>query len=147
MYSDFSFCSQWASLIIIYHYQQPKNMNMKVFLFDGDMDRLGEFFEPAIRRIPVLGELGMRTIVNGPITITGTANLDAGLTVNGYFNMPGGSSAILNIDTTDVGVDIVRNGECLGDRRAGGRAPRGARRWRIVSPHCRPSPMRSDPRR
>ncbi len=39
-------------------------------LFDGDMDRLSEFFEPAIRRIPVLGELGMRTIVNGPIPIS-----------------------------------------------------------------------------
>ena len=40
------------------------------FLFDGDMDRLGEFFEPAIRRLPILGELGMRTIVNGPIPIS-----------------------------------------------------------------------------
>jgi len=39
-------------------------------LFDGDMDRLEEFFEPAMRRIPVLGELGMRTIVNGPIPIS-----------------------------------------------------------------------------
>ena len=34
------------------------------------MDRLEEFFEPAMRRIPVLGELGMRTIVNGPIPIS-----------------------------------------------------------------------------
>jgi 4-methylaminobutanoate oxidase (formaldehyde-forming) len=40
------------------------------FLFDGDMERLGEFFEPAMQRIPVLGELGMRTIVNGPIPIS-----------------------------------------------------------------------------
>jgi 4-methylaminobutanoate oxidase (formaldehyde-forming) len=40
------------------------------FLFDGDMDRLQEFFEPAMHRIPVLGELGMRTIVNGPIPIS-----------------------------------------------------------------------------
>jgi len=39
-------------------------------LFDGDMDRLAEFFEPAILRIPVLGELGMRTIINGPIPIS-----------------------------------------------------------------------------
>ena len=39
-------------------------------LFDGDMDRLQEFFEPAMRRIPVLGELGLRTIVNGPIPIS-----------------------------------------------------------------------------
>ena len=40
------------------------------FLFDGDMERLGEFFEPAMRRIPILNELGMRTIVNGPIPIS-----------------------------------------------------------------------------
>ena len=39
-------------------------------LFDGDMDRLEEFFEPAMRRIPILAELGMRTIVNGPIPIS-----------------------------------------------------------------------------
>jgi len=39
-------------------------------LFDADIDRLQEFFEPAMRRIPVLGELGMRTIVNGPIPIS-----------------------------------------------------------------------------
>ncbi len=44
--------------------------NNERHLFDGDMDRLGEFFEPAIQRIPVLGELGMRTIVNGPIPIS-----------------------------------------------------------------------------
>jgi len=40
------------------------------FLFDGDMERLGEFFEPAIHRIPILGELGIRTIINGPIPIS-----------------------------------------------------------------------------
>ncbi len=39
-------------------------------LFDGDMDRLLEFFEPAMHRIPILGELGMRSIVNGPIPIS-----------------------------------------------------------------------------
>ncbi|MCH8177509.1 MAG: FAD-binding oxidoreductase, partial [Proteobacteria bacterium] len=39
-------------------------------LFDGDMDRLAEFFEPAMKRIPILAELGMRTIVNGPIPIS-----------------------------------------------------------------------------
>ncbi len=40
------------------------------FLFDGNMDRLAEFFEPAMQRIPALGELGMRSIVNGPIPIS-----------------------------------------------------------------------------
>ncbi|MCP4432572.1 MAG: FAD-dependent oxidoreductase, partial [Gammaproteobacteria bacterium] len=44
--------------------------NNERHLFDGDMDRLSEFFEPAIQRIPVLGELGMRTIINGPIPIS-----------------------------------------------------------------------------
>ncbi len=39
-------------------------------LFDGDMDRLEEFFEPALHRLPVLGELGVRTIINGPIPIS-----------------------------------------------------------------------------
>jgi sarcosine dehydrogenase len=39
-------------------------------LFDADFDRLEEFFEPAMQRIPILGELGMRTIVNGPIPIS-----------------------------------------------------------------------------
>ncbi len=39
-------------------------------LFDGDMDRLEEFLEPAMKRLPILGELGIRTIVNGPIPIS-----------------------------------------------------------------------------
>lgn len=39
-------------------------------LFDGNLDRLEEFFEPALQRIPVLGELGVRTIINGPIPIS-----------------------------------------------------------------------------
>jgi len=39
-------------------------------LFDGDPDRLAEIYEPAARRIPVLNDLGMRTIVNGPIPIS-----------------------------------------------------------------------------
>ncbi|MCP5039250.1 MAG: FAD-dependent oxidoreductase, partial [Rhodobacteraceae bacterium] len=39
-------------------------------LFDGDMDRLEEFLEPAMRRLPILGKLGIRTIINGPIPIS-----------------------------------------------------------------------------
>lgn len=39
-------------------------------LFDGDLERMAEVFEPAARRIPVLNDLGMRTIVNGPIPIS-----------------------------------------------------------------------------
>lgn len=40
------------------------------YLFDGDVDRLGEIYEPAIHRIPLLEELGLRTVVNGPIPIS-----------------------------------------------------------------------------
>ena len=39
-------------------------------LFDGDIDRIAEVFEPAAQRIPVLNDLGMRTLVNGPIPIS-----------------------------------------------------------------------------
>lgn len=39
-------------------------------LFDADMDRLEEFLEPAMHRLPILGKLGIRTIVNGPIPIS-----------------------------------------------------------------------------
>ena len=39
-------------------------------LFDADMDRLEEFLEPAIHRIPILQDLGIRTIINGPIPIS-----------------------------------------------------------------------------
>jgi sarcosine dehydrogenase len=39
-------------------------------LYDGDTDRMIEILEPAAHRIPVLGELGMRTIINGPIPIS-----------------------------------------------------------------------------
>jgi 4-methylaminobutanoate oxidase (formaldehyde-forming) len=39
-------------------------------LFDDDMDRLEEIFEPAARRLPILNELGVRSIVNGPIPIS-----------------------------------------------------------------------------
>ncbi len=39
-------------------------------LFDGDTDRMIDILEPATRRIPILNELGMRTIINGPIPIS-----------------------------------------------------------------------------
>jgi sarcosine dehydrogenase len=39
-------------------------------LFDADMDRIEEFLTPAMRRLPILGELGVRSIVNGPIPIS-----------------------------------------------------------------------------
>ncbi len=40
------------------------------FLFDSRLDRLEEFFEPAMRRLPILNDLGIRTIINGPIPIS-----------------------------------------------------------------------------
>ena len=39
-------------------------------LFDGNMERIEEFLEPAIHRLPFLAEAGIRTIVNGPIPIS-----------------------------------------------------------------------------
>lgn len=39
-------------------------------LFDCDMERQEEFVEPAMKRLPILGELGVRTIINGPIPIS-----------------------------------------------------------------------------
>ncbi len=39
-------------------------------LFDADMDRLEEYLEPALHRLPILGDLGIRTVVNGPIPIS-----------------------------------------------------------------------------
>jgi len=39
-------------------------------LFGGDTDRLSEFLEPAMARLPILERLGIRSIVNGPIPIS-----------------------------------------------------------------------------
>ena len=39
-------------------------------LFDADMDRIEEFLEPAMQRLPILSDLGVRTIINGPIPIS-----------------------------------------------------------------------------
>jgi len=40
------------------------------FLFDSNIERLEEFFAPALKRLPVLNSLGIRTIINGPIPIS-----------------------------------------------------------------------------
>ena len=40
------------------------------YLFDANIDRLEEFLTPAMQRIPVLNELGVHTIINGPIPIS-----------------------------------------------------------------------------
>jgi len=39
-------------------------------LFPPNFERLGLFAEPASRRIPVLGEIGVQTVINGPIPVS-----------------------------------------------------------------------------
>lgn len=39
-------------------------------LFDANQDRLEEVFLPAAHRLPLINELGLRTVVNGPIPIS-----------------------------------------------------------------------------
>lgn len=39
-------------------------------LFDANIDRMEEVFLPAAHRIPLLNDLGVRTVVNGPIPIS-----------------------------------------------------------------------------
>ncbi len=39
-------------------------------LFNEDLDRLAEITEPATRRLPILNDLGVRNIINGPIPIS-----------------------------------------------------------------------------
>ncbi len=49
-------------------------------LFDPNMDRLEEILIPAAKRLPILNELGIRTIVNGPIPISPDGEPLMGLT-------------------------------------------------------------------
>lgn len=39
-------------------------------LFDANIDRMEEVFMPAVHRLPLLNDLGVRTVVNGPIPIS-----------------------------------------------------------------------------
>ncbi len=39
-------------------------------LFDANMDRLEDVSEPAARRLPILEDLGVRTVINGPIPVS-----------------------------------------------------------------------------
>jgi len=39
-------------------------------LFDGNMERLEEIYEPASKRLPFLENAGIRTVINGPIPIS-----------------------------------------------------------------------------
>jgi len=44
--------------------------DMERHLFDANMERLEEIYEPALTRLPVLEALGLRTVINGPIPIS-----------------------------------------------------------------------------
>ncbi|MBN9137199.1 MAG: FAD-dependent oxidoreductase, partial [Phyllobacterium sp.] len=51
-------------------------------LFADDLDRISDVIEGAANRIPILGELGVRTVVNGPIPISGDGEPVMGLAGN-----------------------------------------------------------------
>jgi sarcosine dehydrogenase len=51
-------------------------------LFADDLDRISDVIEGATNRIPVLGELGIRTVVNGPIPISADGEPVMGLAGN-----------------------------------------------------------------
>jgi dimethylglycine dehydrogenase len=36
-------------------------------LFEDDLDRLGDYIERAIEQVPILGSVGIKTVINGPI--------------------------------------------------------------------------------
>ncbi len=55
-------CVPWAVDGVPPHFAQE--------LLPPDLDRLQDIFEGAIRRVPILGKAGVKTIVNGPITYT-----------------------------------------------------------------------------
>ena len=46
----------------------PENFGQD--LFPGDLDRLEPHIEAAINRVPIFGEAGIKTVVNGPISYT-----------------------------------------------------------------------------
>lgn len=51
-------------------------------LFADDLDRISDVIEGAANRIPILGELGVRTVVNGPIPISADGEPVMGLAGN-----------------------------------------------------------------
>jgi dimethylglycine dehydrogenase len=50
----------------------PREFGME--LLPPDLDRVETIVEAAMQRIPALGDAGIKTIVNGPITFTPDAN-------------------------------------------------------------------------
>ena len=60
----------WESRTLAVDAQQGFAWQNERFLFDSNLERLEEFFAPALKRLPVLNKLGIRTIINGPIPIS-----------------------------------------------------------------------------
>ncbi|MBZ0128694.1 MAG: FAD-dependent oxidoreductase [Rhodobacteraceae bacterium] len=65
-------------------------------LFGGELDRISEVIEGASARIPVLNELGVRTVVNGPIPISADGEPVMGLagSLDNFFIACGFTSGI-----------------------------------------------------
>ena len=65
-------------------------------LFQGDLERLMPFLDRCIERMPIFGELGVKTIINGPITHTPDDNVLAGpqAGLRNFWNLCGSSIGI-----------------------------------------------------
>ena len=65
-------------------------------LFGGELDRISEVIEGAAARIPILNELGIRNVVNGPIPISADGEPVMGLagTLDNFFIACGFTSGI-----------------------------------------------------
>lgn len=65
-------------------------------LFDGDLERLMPFLDRCIELVPTFGEVGVSTVINGPITHTPDDNILAGpqAGLNNFWNLCGASIGI-----------------------------------------------------
>jgi len=65
-------------------------------LFDGDLERLMPFLDRCIELVPAFGEVGVSTVVNGPITHTPDDNVLAGpqAGLRNFWNLCGSSIGI-----------------------------------------------------
>jgi len=60
----------WEKLTNTCYPEEGFPWQLERHLYDGDWERLEEIFRPAARRLPILNELGVRTLINGPIPIS-----------------------------------------------------------------------------
>ena len=72
------------------------NWNFDRELFPGDIERLMPFLDRCIERMPIFGEVGVKTVVNGPITHTPDDNVLAGpqAGLKNFWNLCGSSIGI-----------------------------------------------------